>query len=82
MGTVRINASSGRRFRSALLLDITTQNVQSRTAGVSRHDDPVDDDGFVEQHPELHNGKGTLKLPVGHDVGDDELLALIRSSLS
>ena len=40
-----------------------------------------DDDGLVERHPDLHNGKGTLKLPVGHDVGDDELRALVRSSL-
>ena len=41
-----------------------------------------DDDGFVERHPELYNGKGTLKLPVGHQIPDDEIRALVRSSLS
>ena len=41
-----------------------------------------DDDGLVERHPDLHNGKGTLKLPVGHDVGDDELRDFLRATLS
>ena len=40
-----------------------------------------DDDGFLERYPELHNGKGTLKLPVGHEIPDDEIRALVRSSL-
>jgi len=42
------------------------------------------DDGFVERHPELRSGKGTIKLTPDAlaRVGDDELVGLIRATLS
>ena len=42
------------------------------------------DGGFVERHPEMTNGKGTLRLRLAEAemVTDDELRAVIDSALS
>ena len=42
------------------------------------------DGGFVERHPELSSGKGTLRIPTksAGDIGDDELRAVLRGTLS
>ncbi len=39
------------------------------------------DGGFAERHPELDNGKGTLKLPLGRELDDGELRALVAGAL-
>ncbi len=39
------------------------------------------DGGFAERHPELDNGKGTLKLPLGRELDDEELRALVAGAL-
>lgn len=42
------------------------------------------DGGFVARHPELSSGRGTLKLrpSAAREIGDDELLDLIRGALA
>jgi hypothetical protein len=42
------------------------------------------DDGFLERHPELLTGKGTIQLrPADLDeIADDELLGLVRGALA
>ena len=42
------------------------------------------DGGFVERHPELSSGRGTLRLPAksAGDITDDELRAVLRGALS
>ena len=41
------------------------------------------DGGFVERHPELRKGKGTIQLTADSAAGlsDDELLTLVRAAL-
>jgi hypothetical protein len=42
------------------------------------------DGGFLERHPELSSGRGTIKLrpSAAKDIGDDELLDLVRGALA
>jgi uncharacterized protein YdhG (YjbR/CyaY superfamily) len=39
---------------------------------------------FVDRHPELSNGKGTIKLPPGvaAEIPDEELIGLVRGALA
>ena len=41
------------------------------------------DGGFLERHPELSSGRGTIKLrpAAAEDIGDEELLDLVRGAL-
>lgn len=45
--------------------------------------DAEHDGGFAARHPELDNGKGTLRLPldVAAGIPDDELRELVRGAL-
>jgi uncharacterized protein YdhG (YjbR/CyaY superfamily) len=42
-----------------------------------------EDAGFVDRHPELSSGKGTLRITpaAAEDIADDELSALVEGSL-